>query len=418
MKRIIFIFAALIYIVSGCKEEGRLDQIDGSAPAPVPVTLKGTPVSIPGGAVIKYRIPNDKNLLAVKAVYNRGNEVCETKASSYCDSLVVEGLRDTSPQEVKLYSIGRNEKLSEPVTISITPLPLPVELVEFNIDQTFGGVKVSFDKNISKAPLALVVLVDSTGKWEHLRTFYTEAIDGTFLQKDLDSRTSKFGVYIRDRWLNYSDTLVKELTPILEVKLSKNTWTDANFPGDSNVSLENNTGYRIQLLWDDKEYPSLCCAFGTPGSTPMPQHITISLGQKATISSLKLWPREQDNSIVNEAEMYKGFFPRIFELWGADNPSRSSSFDEWTLLGRWEVFKPSGYNADGTVGTITPDDKIYFSNRQLYVIEPGQEFPDPYIPVTHVRFRTIHTFGSYTNNAKVGTILVGEMTLLGQPEEN
>jgi hypothetical protein len=115
--------------------------------------------------------------------------------------------------------------------------------------------------------------------------------------------------------------------------------------------------------------------------------------------------------------MYKGFYPRIFELWGADNPSASSSFDGWTLLGRWEVFKPSGYNEDGSVGTVTADDKLYFENRQVYTIEPGEEFPDPYIPVTHVRLRTVHSFGSYLTNAKTGTIIIAEMTLLGQMEE-
>jgi hypothetical protein len=420
MKRIAFIiFAALIYI-AGCKEEGRIDQIDGSAPAPEQVTVTKV-IQIPGGSVIKYRIPNDKNLLAVKAVYNRGNETCETKASFYCDSLIVDGLKDTVQQEVKLYSIGRNEKLSEPQYVTIIPLAPPVKSVGFDINPTFGGVRISMDKNDTRAPLSVILMIDSIGdgKWEHLRTFYTEATDGIFMQKGLENRECKFGLYIRDRWLNCSDTLVKPITPIFEEKLPKGTWTNANYPGDTNSPLEGNIWYRIELLWDDREYPTWGTTsgfgFGTPGSSPMPQHVTINLGYRATLSTLKLWPRQQTG--VGEPEMYKGFYPRIFELWGADNPSYSSSFDEWTLLGRWEVFKPSGYNDDGSVGTVTADDKIYFENSQIYGIEPGEDFPDPYIPVTHVRLRTVHTFGSYPTNAATGAIIIGEMTLLGQTED-
>jgi hypothetical protein len=411
-------FAALVICIAGCKEEGRLDHIDDSAPAPAQVTVKSVS-PIPGGAVIRYNIPKDVNLLAVKAVYDRGNEICETKASFYCDSLIVEGLRNTDPQEVKLYSVGRNEKLSEPVPVQITPLAPPIKFVNFDIETTFGGVKVSFNNNITRAPLALVLLIDTAGdgNWQHLRTFYAEAINGVFMQKELESKKSKFALHIRDRWLNCSDTIVKDLTPILEVKLSKSTWTDANFPGDSNAPLQGNASqYGIRLLWNGEEAPlwtSHC--FGSATTSPMPQHVTISLGYRASISTLRLWPRQQTGQ--GEYEMYASMYPRIFELWGADNPPAEAGFDHWTLLGRWEVFKPSGYGADGSVGAITPDDKIYFEYNQIYNLEPGQEWQDPYMTVTHVRLRTVHSFGTYAGNLTTGAIIISEMTLFGQPEE-
>jgi hypothetical protein len=418
MKRIIiFMFAALI-CYGGCKEEGRLDHIDDSAPAPAQVTVKSVS-PIPGGAVIHYTIPKDVNLLAVKAVYDRGNEICETKASLYCDSLIVEGLRNTNPQEVKLYSIGRNEKLSEPLPVNITPLAPPVEFVKFDIESTFGGIKVSFNNNITKVPLALVVLIDSLGdgNWMHLRTFYAEAVEGVFMQKELESKESKFALHIRDRWLNNSDTVVKMLTPVFETKLSKNTWMDANFPGDANSPLEGNASYYgLRLLWNGEEAPLWGPqSFGNTTSSPMPQHITINLGYRASISSFRLWPRQQTGQ--GEQEMYRGRYPRIIELWGADNPPAEASFDHWTLLGRWEVFKPSGYEADGSVGTITSDDKIYFENNQMYNLEPGLEWQDPYITVTHVRLRTVHSFGTYLSNLSNGGLIISEMTLFGQPEE-
>ena len=58
-----------------CKEEGRLDHIDMSAPAPeqvYDVTVKPTP----GGAILKYKMPKDENLLYVKAVYQIETGAC------------------------------------------------------------------------------------------------------------------------------------------------------------------------------------------------------------------------------------------------------------------------------------------------------------------------------------------------------
>jgi hypothetical protein len=408
-------FAALMICIAGCKEEGRLDHIDDSAPAPAQVTVKSVS-PIPGGAVIRYTIPKDVNLLAVKAVYDRGDEICETKASFYSDSLIVEGLRNTDPQEVKLYSVGRNEKLSEPVPVRITPLAPPVDIVKFDMEAVFGGIKVSFNNNITRAPLALVVMIDTVGdgNWLPLRIFYAEAVEGIFMQKEMESKEAKFALHIRDRWLNCSDTIVKTLTPMLEVTLPKNTWTDADFPGDSNEPFGSGTTYSLWRLWDgvSLSWPN---GFLSTTTSPMPQHVTISLGYRAGISSFRLWPRQQTGQ--GELETYKGFSPRILELWGAVDPPAEESYDNWTLLGRWEVFKPSGYGADGSVGTITPDDKLYFNNNQIYLLEPGPEWPNPYMPITHVRLRTIQTFDTYVSHAPMGGVLISEMTLYGQPQE-
>ncbi|MDR2038199.1 MAG: DUF4959 domain-containing protein, partial [Bacteroidales bacterium] len=104
MKRIICILSILIPLaIIGCKEEGRVDYVDDDAPAPAPVTIVKV-TNTPGGAVIKYKVPDDDNLLGVKVVYTRNGEVCESKASKYADTLVVQGFGNTDPQMVNLYS--------------------------------------------------------------------------------------------------------------------------------------------------------------------------------------------------------------------------------------------------------------------------------------------------------------------------
>jgi hypothetical protein len=407
MKRIKYLLLSLFLVyAAGCKEEGRLDHIDDQAAAPMPVTLDKV-INKPGGAVIKYSVPDDENLLGVKAVYTRNGEICETKASLFVDSLTVEGFGDTQVREIKLYSVGRNEKLSEPLTVQITPLTPAVSAVLKDIDSGFGGVIVSLSSNVSNANLALVLLIDTTetGIWAPLQTFYTQAGAMKFSRRGLDNKEQKFALYIRDRWNNKSDTLVKLLTPIEEIKISKTTWVHANFPGDTYAPAENQNNYRLDRIWEGTEaYTGPF--FASQFSAPMPQHFTINLGQKVVLSRFKMWPRSN--------EMYAGSSPRTFEVWGAENPPSNDSFDDWHLLGQWNQLKPSGYGEGTTVGPITSEDQTYFRGGGDYELVPNDLVPDPYIPITHLRFRITSTFTTYGSEATQGQVIIGELTFWGQ----
>jgi hypothetical protein len=418
MKQIIYLLIGLsLLFAASCAEEGRIDHIDGSAPAPAQITVTDV-FSRPGGAVIKYKLPNDENMAGVKAVYERNGETCETKSSIYCDSLTLEGFGDTKSREVKIYSIGRNEKLSEPITRTIVPLTPPIVTVKFDMEPTFGGVKVKFSDNETRAALALVLMIDpiNDGRWEQLHTFYTASEKGALARTEMNSQEYKIGMYVRDRWNNCSDTLVKLLTPFFLEKLPKDSWTNARLPGDTYRS-ESVADYQIQKLenlWDGLEYPTWYppgCYVSDPGS-PIPQHFTIKLGYTTLINRLQLWSRD------TEGELYGGEFPRIFELWGTENPPADGSFDNWHLLGKYEVYKPSGYRADGSVGVVTSDDREYYRNAQIYEVEATEEFPDANIPVSYVRFRTVHIFSSYGTSVTKGQVMMSEMTLWGSRVEN
>jgi hypothetical protein len=414
MKKIIFIFmmiAALIYI-GGCKEEGRLDHIDDSSPAPAPVTVENV-TNKPGGAVIKYKIPNDKNLLGVKAVYTRNGEVCESKASKYTDSLVVEGFGSAAPQEVQLYSVGVNEKLSEPVSVQISPLTPPVLTVTFDIEGTFGGVMISLSNNYSNASLAVVLLSDTLSKsgeqrqWMQLQSFHTESRARQFSRRGLGNKTMDFAVYVRDRWGNMSDTIYRTLTPLDEIKLPKNTFRNAALPTDYFEPAEGLSGYRLESMWEGDE-SSGNVIYASSHLAPMPNWVTISLGYKASISRIQKWPRAAN-------ELYSGSAPRTFELWGSDNPNPDGSWDDsWHLLGEFEQFKPSGYGEGREVGPITDEDRDYWYNRTEFELTPTENVPNPYITVTHVRFKFTSSYSTYGTENTLGQIIVGEIALWGQ----
>ncbi|MDR1339338.1 MAG: DUF4959 domain-containing protein [Prevotellaceae bacterium] len=413
MKRKIFIFimiAALMYI-SGCSEEGRIDHFDDSAPAPAPVT--GVQVeNTPGGAVISYNIPNDKNLLGVKVVYTRNGEVCESKTSKFMNYLVVEGFGSTASQEVQLYSVGINEKLSEPVPVSINPLVPSVQTVTFDLEVAFGGVVASLEENVSTANLSLVLLMDtlySAGEkrqWVQVQAFYTESVARRFTQRGLDSKAIDFALYVRDRWGNTSDTIYRTLTPLEEVKLSKEKFANMKLPSDFYLSAENDS-YPLENMWSGNE-SSDHTIYASEMRAPRPSWVTIDFGYTAAISRIQMLPRP-------DYELYSGSAPRTFELWGSTNPNLDGSWDEsWTLLGEFEQFKPSGYGEELEVGPITDEDKDYWYNRTEFELTRTENVPNPYMPVRYIRLKFTSSFTTYGTEAVQGQIIISELTFWGQ----
>lgn len=416
MKRIFYLLCIIIPVcIYGCKEEGRIDQIDDSVPAPGPVTILGV-TGKPGGATIKYKIPNDDNLLGVKIVYTRNGEICESKASRYVDTLVVEGFGNTDPQEVKLYSVGVNKKLSAPVSTTIQPLSPPVQTVKFDIDASFGGVIVSLNENYSNADLAIVLIADtvensSRTQWIDLQTFHTKSPSMKFARRGLNPKPAHFAVYLRDRWNNASDTIYKTLTPIEEIKLPKDRFRNVALPTDYFTPAENSSGYRLEMLWTGPEASHNAQFYASSHSAPMPQWFTIDLGHKMSISRIQKWPRD--------LELYSSTAPRTFQVWGSDNPNPDGSWDDsWKLLGEFEQLKPSGYGEGREVGPITDEDRDYWYNRTEFDLVPTENAPDPYQTVTHLRFKILSTFNTYGTDATTGQIIIGELTFWGQLKDD
>lgn len=408
MKKIIYILSVVFLFIMGCKEEGRIDFIDESAPAPGPVAIIGV-TNTPGGAIIKYTVPNDDNLLGVKVVYTRNGEVCEKKSSRYADTLIVQGFGNTDPQTVELFSIGIGGKLSTPVSTTINPLIPPVQAVKFDLEEGFGGVLITIEENVSKADLAIILLADTANidKWEEMHTFHTKSETIKLSRRGLAPKKANFGVYLRDRWGNISETIYRTLTPIEEIKLPKTDFRNAMLPTDYYTPAEGNNGYRLEQIWNGGEVAD-GNFYATSHSAPMPQWFTIDLGRKMSISRIQKWPR-------HDYELYSGSAPRTFQVWGSNAPNTDGSWDEsWTLLGEFEQFKPSGYGEGREVGPITDEDRDYWYNRTEFELVPTDDVLDPYIPVSYLRFKMLSNFSTYGTDATMGQIIIGEFTFWGQ----
>jgi hypothetical protein len=368
----------------GCKEEGRVDFIDDNAPAPPQVTIQDIR-NTPGGAVLKYTVPKNENLLYVQAVYDiRPGVTHETKSSYYKDSLVLVGFGDTQTYDVKLYSVGKNEKMSEPLTVQVTPLTPAVLLADKSLHETFGGVAVKIE-NPEMANLAIVLMADTAnlGYQTYLHTFYTSNEKGNFSYRGLDTFPGNYSVYVRDRWNNLSDTIAASLTPWYEEFIPKNTWLELKLPGDA-PAISPDAAQKFDNMWDE-DYTNHNNGAYFSASLPLPQTITIDLGKRVTLSRMKMWPR----NVVDDR--WKRSHAKSFEVWGSERPNPDGSYDEsWVPLGKFECLKPTPGE------TITAEDIAYAQAGVDYDFEVSDFAPDPQVVVRYIRIKTLETYAGTT----------------------
>ncbi|MBE8721234.1 DUF5000 domain-containing lipoprotein [Sphingobacterium pedocola] len=390
MKRTYYLLLSicLLAVTFGCEKEGRLDHIDPNAPAPQQISNVRV-TELPGAAVLKYNTPADPNFSYVKAVYEIQPGVFrEGKSSMYIDTLELVGFGDVRTYNVKLYSVGKNEKASDPLVIRITPKSPPVKEVfkDLTLENTFGGIKVSFT-NESQAKLSIVVMVDSTGQntWAPVTTFYTGALEGSFSARGYEPEEKRFAVFVRDRWNNKSDTLIKALTPMFEELIPK-PWSALRLPGDTYDYVES---FSVEKLWDNNLAQN-AGIFATTGTAPIPQWQTIDLGKPVVLSRMKSFQRQ--------GYEYSGAAVRSFEIWGSNNPVPDGSWDSWQLMGTFNSFKPSGQPSP----IVTPEDRQYASFA-------GEDFDFELMPaVRYIRYKTTSTYGS------AGQVVIAELSFWGQ----
>jgi len=391
MKQLRYIIVSILLMAAGasCKKEGRINYTDENAPAPAPVTNVKVTVS-PGAAILTYKLPTDPQLSYVKAVYEMQPGVFrEAKASYYTDTLHLIGFGDTLVHKVQLFSVGKNEKASAPVELTVQPLR-PAVVSTFSsitMGATFGGVQITF-KNDAKDNLAITLMMDSTGKntWTTVNTFYTGAPLGNYSVRGFDTTVKKFALFVRDRWNNRSDTLIKSIKPVYEELISKSTWKEVRLPTDTWAQADG--GYQFSWLFDN----NINSIFASTNLSVLPQWSTVDLGKKVVLSRIVEHQQQADH-------FYAGSAVKKFELWGSNDPNPDGSWESWELLGSFESFKPSGL----PLGQTTDEDRNYAWFK-------GEDFSfDRLLPaVRYIRFKTLETY------SMSGQVVIAEIDLWGQ----
>lgn len=423
MKRILYIICAAALLASCDSREnsfGRLDQFDKDLRAPQPVSIREIKPTN-GGAVIKVNIPDDDIIRGVIATYDRNGVEVTAKCSRYVDSLVVEGFSDTKEHIVKVASFNASEVQSEAVEAKVTPLIPTIMTVKPTITPTFGGVQVHIEGNPAKQNLAVTILrcadVSQVSRpkkdiqWLEVSTLFTESDSIRLTRRGIEPTEAIFGVYIRDPWGSFTDTLVTTLTPIVEIPLDKSKFKDALI-ADDNISSANTSWYPVSAMWDGSGASATPHFFVTNTSDPMPGWITIDLGATVQIDRIATLPRIGYN-------IWQGAQVRDFEFWGSMEPSGKAGdgehgFDDsWFCLGKFTQFKPSGYAQDGSIGTCTVEDNTYFNNGNDFEMNI-EEYPRCYDNLRYLRVVFANTFATFELGSKTGSVQFGEVSPYGR----
>lgn len=390
MKKMIIAAACCMLAITACQEEDirhSYGENDGVAPGTVEVVSNEV---IPGGIVIHYKNPIDKDLMYVKACYTlaSGKEM-EVRVSSYDNKVTLEGFNDTAEKEVKFYSVDRHENIGDPVSYKFVPgvSPLVNAFKTIDIEVAFGGATVKLE-NAEEGNLIVDVLSkDSLNQWYSVQTEYTSIKKIKLPLRGFQPKERTFAVCLRDRWDNVTDTVSRILTPLEEYKLDKTKFKEVVLPNDEPMG---GWGLVMSNIWDDVTTGQSICHTNAFGSFPV--SFTFDLGTATQLSRYVYWSRQPDY-------WYSHGNMKEWEVYGcADKPAANGSWDGWTLLRKCESVKPSGL----PTGQNTTED--------IEHAKKGEEFEfDVNLPaVRYIRVKALKTFD--------GTNMVhfSEVTFYGQ----
>ena len=349
MKKSILILVFAISLFSQCTKE----QSWGEALDNIPPGMVSNPQveNIPGGAVITYTLPDDTDLLGVKAVYSydaESEDKFEVFSSAFRDTIEVVGFPNTDPRTINLICLDKSKNESKPLAVQIQPLTPPVDLIRqsLNVEATFGGLYVTWD-NISGTEVGISLFAeDSLGNFVHDYTYYTKETDGKYSFRGFDSNPRKFQIQIRDRWDNYSEKLDTIISPLFEEKIMGQdeqgmpVWIrygydngEAKWRGDHPENHTNKT-QTFSSVFDGSTGEKNYWHFGRPGNVlghftdksqdmdtaAVPIYFTIDLGNPCNLSRHKIWHRSYAVMSANA--------PSSYEIWATNQkPKGPEDFD-------------------------------------------------------------------------------------------
>ncbi len=380
MKTILIILFIIPFFLNSCQEEP-IGQYPVDDIAPRPIT-DAKVQNTKGGAIISYTLPDDKDLLYVKAVYSLPNgETKVNKTSIFNNSIVIRGFAKSSRTTVQLISVDRSQNESTPIIVEIEPEDSPIfdVFASMNVVASFGGIKITW-ANEEKEDIVIGILhKNEENNFVPLDNFYTSIENGVGSVRGLDDTMYEFGIFVRDTYSNHTDTLIKRLTPWREYELNKELWRE--MPLCSSFSLYSANG-TMSRLWDGVTKASAGSQnYYLLRSVNTDIFFTFDLGVNAKFSRFKFWGRDQ--------WYFNLHCPKEFEIWGTDDPNVANGdpcdWEGWNLLLTGTSTKPSGEEVL-SFNQLTSEDIAYAEAGEEY------EFPVESPSARYIRFKVVRTW--------------------------
>lgn len=343
MKRIIILsirllMLSLIVTFVSCAEDKGPQPLEHNSNPPAEVT-NVTIENLPGKVKLTYALPSDEDLLYVVARYKLENGTpMEVKASYYSNSLLLEGFAGQSTSEVKIYAVNRSETESKPVVVTVAPLKAPIfDIFDSLVAQPdFGGIRIT-TANPTKEEIGILVMQKNIqGDWVPLSTSIYTSVDeiGKSL-RGFQAVPQDFAIVVRDRWLNYTDTLFTTIEPFYETLMPKSAYVGLKLANDAKVIGT----YPVSNLWDG-QFLEWWGSYFTDRTIDVGNHlVTFDIGAKAKLSRLKIW--QFSEPIGGQRMYYYLGAMKKFRIWGS-NTLNNGDLSGWTLMGEYEIKKPSG----------------------------------------------------------------------------
>ncbi|MDR1859696.1 MAG: DUF5126 domain-containing protein [Bacteroidales bacterium] len=402
MKRFeIICISAIAVLLCNCREsEPGQFPVDSIPPDPVSdVRVE----NLPGAVKLTYQIPDQEDILYVQAIYTApSGEQRITVTSVFSNQMLVKGFGRSQKTTLQLITVDRSRNESQPLTVDIEPLDSPIYniLNDIVVQEAFGGFKLQWKNPVNEDVVVGILMKDSMGIYQYLDNFYSSASAVNTAVRGLDSIPADFGIFVRDTYDNYTDTLKLHLKPFYEQEIPKSGF--AGMLLSARLVLHSWGGRDISKLWDGITNVADNVYYIQTGNDPMP-YFTIDMGVKAKLSRFRWWQRVDF--------MFALHNPRVWEWWGTNDPALANNPEDpnwasnpgWVKLTDCVSHKPSG-NDDNA--TVTAEDDAYGRAGEEF------EFPLDAPSVRYLRFNLIQTWSGSSG------VHIGELTFWGSIEKN
>jgi len=384
-------FLIFVFMLFACEEEKHGPLFSGEAPNAV---SQYTIENLPGAAAITFKL-DDPRTAYVKAVYTLEHGLTrEAKASKYDNKLTVDGFAQSKEYSVAIYAVGKDEQESDPVYITVHPDTPPYQtvLAELEMNADWGGGRITGPNSTSaKLMIGVVKKNPETGEWEDVEVFFTESQSFYFNFRNQAPVETEFGIYTRDQWQNFSDTISVIFEPWEEIKLplTHQNFNQIVMPGD----VAGQASYGLRRLFDGLNFSWADGFYSVADGKPFPKFITIDLLNTYQLSRFKYW---QNGNLY-----YQSANAKHIRIWG--NTTLDPNYDNWHLLGEWDDWRPSKRPPTTGNAGLTEED--------LEAAQNGNDFDFPLdIPgVRYIRIEAVTTWEPRTQ------VYYPELAFWGRP---
>lgn len=366
----VLLFSIMLY---GCKEEyvGQY-PVDNVSPKPI---LNVKVENYPGGARLTYTLPEEDDLLCVKAKYKLSNgSVKEMSSSAYSNRIELKGFGKSTKTQVYVVSVDKSYNESSAVQVEIEPLDSPIYDVfkTLKLYDSFGGVKLYWENPLKENIVFGALAKNNDGEYKHVETIYSSEAEANRSIRGLDAKPTDFAFYFRDTYNNYTDTLYKQMNPIFEEELDKKKFMAMKL--SPKFKFHSFGGGKMDAMWDNVYNVANNLCYIQVASEPV--YFSFDMGVDAKLSRFRLWTRRD--------YLFQLHHLRTFSIWGTSDINATKdpdNWDGWTKIMDCESKRPSGIE---TSGNVTAEDEEY--------VLAGEEWE---VPIDAPKFRymkiQIHT---------------------------